>query len=247
MDIEAYILIGGRSSRLGRDKAFVAVGGVTLAQRSLNTVRESGTASKTIFVAGNETQFATEALALDAPFIFDLVEGRGPLGGLHAALSYAQTEWILLLACDYPFVTSDLLRFLAEGISDEFGTVVPEQPDGRLQPLCAFYKVKAAQPLMQEIIDHPRVSPPMSEIVTSLTPRIVKPSKYSHLAGYDHFFSNLNTPDDMNKIEKLFLPRINAIDTDFGTFCYKIRVNPRSSAAKIPLRCVCGIIPFVAK
>lgn len=210
MDIEAYILIGGRSSRLGRDKAFVAVGGMTLAQRSLNTVRESGIASKTTFVAANETQFAIQAITLDAPFIFDLVEGRGPLGGLHAALSYAQTEWILLLACDYPFVTTDLLRFLMENISDEFGTVVPEQPDGRLQPLCAFYKAEAARPLIQEIINHPRVSPPMAEIVNSLTPKIVKPSKYSHLAGFDHFFSNLNTPDDLNKIEKLFWPRINA-------------------------------------
>ncbi len=203
MDIEAYILIGGRSSRLGRDKAFVAVGGVTLAQRSLNTVRESGIASKTTLVAGNKTQFATEALALDAPFIFDLVEGRGPLGGLHSALSYAQTEWILLLACDYPFVTTDLLRFLAEGISDEFGAVVPQQPDGRLQPLCGFYKVEAACPLVQEIIDRPRVSPPMAEIADLLTPKIVKPAEFSHLAGSDHFFANLNTSDDLTEIRKI--------------------------------------------
>ncbi len=203
MDIEAYILIGGRSLRLGRDKAFVAVGGMTLAQRSLNTVRESGIASKTIFVAGNEAQFAIQAITLNAPFIFDLVEGRGPLGGLHAALSYAQTEWILVLACDYPFVTTDLLRFLAENISDEFGAVVPEQPDGRLQPLCVFYKVEAARSLLQEILDRPRVSPPMSEIVDLLTPKIIKPAEYSHLAGSDRFFANLNTSYDLTEIRKI--------------------------------------------
>lgn len=203
MDIEAYILIGGRSSRLGRDKAFVAVGGTTLAQRSLNIICESGIASKTRFVAGNETQFALEAISLDAPFIFDLVEGRGPISGLHAALSYAQTQWILLLACDYPFVTTDLLRFLAGKISDEFGVVVPEQPDGRLQPLCAFYKVEAAQPLVQEIIDRPRVSPPMAKIASLLTPKIVRPAEYSHLAGSEHFFANLNTPYDLTEIRKM--------------------------------------------
>lgn len=201
MDIEAYILIGGRSTRLGRAKAFVEIGGTTLAERALNTVRESGIASKTTFVAGNATQFAIQAITLDAPFIFDLVEGRGPLGGLHAAISYAQTEWIFLLACDYPFISPDLLRFLRGCISDESGAVVPEQPDGRLQPLCAFYSVKAARPVIQEIIQAPRVPLPLHEIVDMLTPKIVKPVEYAHLAGSDHFFSNLNTPGDLARAE----------------------------------------------
>lgn len=203
MDIEAHILIGGRSSRLGRDKAFVEIDGKTLAQRALNTVRESGIATKATFVEGNETQFAIEALTLDAPFIFDMVEGRGPLGGLHAALSYAQTDWIFLLACDYPFVTSDLLLFLAGCISDAVGAIVPEQPDGRLQPLCAFYKVKEAYHVVDELIHAQRVPPPMQEIIELLTPRIVKPSEYSHLAGFGHFFFNLNTPEDTDEIKKL--------------------------------------------
>jgi molybdenum cofactor guanylyltransferase len=209
MDIEAYILIGGRSSRLGRDKAFVEIGGMTLAKRALDMVRESGIASKTTFVAGSETQFAIEAITLDAPFIFDMVEDRGPLGGLHAALSYAQTDWIFLLACDYPFISPDLPRFLAGCISDEFGAVAPEQLDGRLQPLCAFYKVEAARPLVQEVIDRPRISTPMAEIADLLTPRIVRPAEYSHLAGSDHFFNNMNTPSDVADIETILWPRIS--------------------------------------
>jgi molybdenum cofactor guanylyltransferase len=172
-------------------------------------VRESGIATKATFVAGSQPQFAVEALTLDAPFIFDMVEGRGPLGGLHAALSYAQTEWIFLLACDYPFISPDLLRFLVGCISDGFGVIVPEQPDGRLQPLCAFFKVEAARPLVQEVIDRPRVSPPMAEIADLLTPRIVRPAEYSHLAGSNHFFNNMNTPSDMADIETILWPRIS--------------------------------------
>ena len=101
------------------------------------------------------------------------------------------------------------MRLLAENISDEFGAVVPEQPDGRLQPLCAFYKVVAARPMVQEIIGRPRVSPPMAVIADLLTPRIVKPVQYSHLAGAAHFFANLNSTDDMKQIEELW-PRMNA-------------------------------------
>jgi molybdopterin-guanine dinucleotide biosynthesis protein A len=73
------------------------------------------------------------------PFIFDLHEGRGPLGGLQAALAYARTPWIFVLACDYPFVSGDLIRLLAGRVHDELGAVVPEQEDGRMQPLCGFY------------------------------------------------------------------------------------------------------------
>jgi molybdopterin-guanine dinucleotide biosynthesis protein A len=203
VSIEAYILVGGRSTRLGRDKAFVQIGRTTLAERALNTIRESGIASKTTFVAGNETQFAIQAITLDAPFIFDLVEGRGPLGGLHAALSYAQSEWILLLACDYPFVSTDLLKLLVDKISDDFGSIVPEQPDGRPQPLCAFYNLKTAGPVVEEIIHANRVPPPMREIVRQLEPRILKPDEYQHLEASEKFFTNINTADDLDAIHEI--------------------------------------------
>jgi len=203
MDIEAYILIGGRSSRLGTDKAFVQIGETTLAERALNTVRESLIASRTTFVAGSETQFAIQAIGLDAPFTFDLVEGRGPLGGLHAALSYTQSEWIFLLACDYPFISPELIKLLADEISNDSGVVVPVQPDGRLQPLCAFYNVKEVRPKVDEIIHAPRVPPPMRDIVNAINPKLVTHAEYAHLVGSEQFFANVNTAGELNEIKKL--------------------------------------------
>jgi molybdopterin-guanine dinucleotide biosynthesis protein A len=210
MEIDAYIFIGGRSSRLGRDKAFVAIDGVSLAERSLDAVRESGIASNITFVAGSETQFAIESVTLDTPFIFDLVEGRGPVGALHAALSYARSAWIFVMACDYPYLTADLIRFLAACIEDEFGAVVPEQSDGHLQPLCAFYCVQTARPIVDEIINRQRPSPPVHEIAAMMDLRIVKFNEYSHLQGSEHFFLNMNTPADFKRAgeigRKLSLP-----------------------------------------
>lgn len=200
MRIEAYILIGGRSTRLGRAKAFADVGGTTLARRALETVRDSGIACKITFVAGSQTQFAIEAVTLDAPFIFDLIPGRGPLGGLHAALSYSQTPWVFLLACDYPLVTHELIGFLAGGLPDSGGAVVPEQADGRLQPLCAFYNTAMARPLITKTIERPRVPPPMSDLVQKLDPAIVKFSDYSHLPNADSLFLNVNTIDELEAV-----------------------------------------------
>src|SRR5687768_14477512 len=128
-EIDAFILIGGRSSRLGTDKAFVDVQGRTLLEHAIDVVREGLSPEHITAVAGRATQFAIEAIAGDVPFIFDLYENRGPLGGIHAALAHARTPWIFVLACDYPFVSGELIQFLADRIDDKFGAVVPEQKD----------------------------------------------------------------------------------------------------------------------
>jgi len=201
-NIEAFILIGGRSSRLGTDKAFVELGGRTLAQRAVENVRRGLSPERITMVAGSSTQFAIEAITADTPFIFDLLEGRGPIGGLHAALSYASTPWIFVLACDYPFVSSELIGLLAGNVDDEYGAVVPEQDDGRLQPLCAFYKVETARAIVEEIIERPRVSPPMHEVVDLLNPLVVKFSKYGDLDGSEEFFVNINTVEDLERARR---------------------------------------------
>ncbi len=195
--LESFILIGGRSSRLGTDKAFIELGGMTLAARAIGIVRDGLATERITMVAGNSIQFATRAIAAGVPFIFDLHTDRGPLGGIHAALANAQTPWILILACDYPFVSTELIGLLAENISDAFGVIVPEQADGRLQPLCAFYNVEIARPIVEEILERPRVSPPMHDVVSQMNPRIVKFDEYSHLSGADEFFINVNTRADL--------------------------------------------------
>ena len=197
MDIEAYILIGGQSRRLGRDKAFARVGGESLAHRALGTVRDSKIAEKITFVAGSEVQFGIEAASLRAPFIFDLIPGRGPLGGLHAALSYARTPWILLLACDYPLVTAEVIRLMGEKLQEGRNAVAPKQADGRLQPLCAFYRVAAASEVVAETIERPRVPPPMTELLDRIGVEVVGFEEYSHLARAESFFLNVNTEADL--------------------------------------------------
>jgi len=207
MSIEAFILVGGRSNRLGRDKAFERIGGMTMAERALKTVNDSAIASKIYFVTGNEVQFAIEAARLDAPFVFDVIEGRGPLGGLYTGLTHADADWVFLLACDLPFVTPDLITNLSRythGEYESFGAIVPEQPDGRLQPLCAFYDVKKVKPIVDEIIHRPRSSPPMHEVVAQLHPLIVKPDEYNPITAPPiTYFANINTEEDLEQAREI--------------------------------------------
>ena len=194
MNVDAFILIGGRSTRLGRDKAFVELGGRSLVSRAVQTLQ--GEFARLTVVAGNSLQFATQAIADGVPFIFDLYENRGPLGGIHAALANTNTPWIFVLACDYPFVSTDVIRLLRDRVSDEFGAIIPEQDDGRLQPLCAFYKVELVRPEVEAVLEKPRVSPPLNEVAARLNPLIVKFDEYSHLPNAEDLFVNINTVED---------------------------------------------------
>ncbi|HUR98413.1 MAG TPA: molybdenum cofactor guanylyltransferase [Pyrinomonadaceae bacterium] len=200
--LEAFILIGGRSSRLGTDKAFVELGGATLIEHAISNVAGGLPGAKLTMVAGSSTQFAIEAITSGVPFIFDLYEARGPLGGLHAALAYAKTPWVFVLACDYPFVSPELIRLLSEKIVAGFGAVVPEQNDRRLQPLCAFYNVAAARPIVEGILERPRVSPPIHEIVAMLDPFIVRFEDYEHLERAGELFLNINTAEDLDRARR---------------------------------------------
>lgn len=203
MSIDAFILIGGRSTRMGRDKALIEFGGKTLAERAMKTVSTALPVARVTFVAATEVQFGIEAIRGPGPFVFDLVEGRGPVGGIYTALAHAQTDWIFVLACDYPFISKELIHLLAGQIVDEHGVIVPEQEDGRLQPLCAFYKTAAARPIVEEIVERPRVPPPMHEIIKQLSPRVVRYGEYADLEGAKRFFLNINNETDLDAASEI--------------------------------------------
>jgi molybdenum cofactor guanylyltransferase len=197
-EVDSFILIGGKSSRFGTDKAFVKLDGETLLERATKVVRDALPLSRVTAVAANATTFAIQAITSGVPFVLDLHENRGPLGGLHSALANARTPWIFLLACDYPLVSPELIRLLQNKISDEFGAIVPEQKDGRLQPLCAFYHVSRTMAVVEEILERPRVSPPVHEVVSDVNPLIVRFDEYAHLPQADMLFVNVNTPADLD-------------------------------------------------
>jgi molybdopterin-guanine dinucleotide biosynthesis protein A len=207
MDLEAFILIGGRSSRLGTDKAFVEIGGETLAARMARIV-ETGLAPRQItFAAGEEDQFRSDLVfGLGRPVIADLRPGFGAWSALHASLATARAEWILAVACDLPFVSGELLRLLAGLADDNFDAVVGRQSDGRLQPLCAFYRVKPALANVEALFTLKGAMPSITAIFGSLSKRIVGHDEYKHLSNADNVFLNVNTRAELEAAASLNRP-----------------------------------------
>lgn len=196
MNIDSFILIGGRSTRFGSPKALLKLDGRPLLDRTADTIRAALAETRITLVTSGPEQFL--GLGTDLAFIFDIYEGRGPWGGLHAALAYARTEWIFVTACDYPRLEVDLLKYLAGLIDGTFDAIVPIQPDGRIQPLCAFYRVKPCLKIVEDILERNRPTPPLRDIFESVNTRFVKFEELSDLPNAENFFQNINTPGDLD-------------------------------------------------
>jgi molybdopterin-guanine dinucleotide biosynthesis protein A len=116
---EGFILAGGLSSRMGKDKSRLELGGRTFVERVAEAL--AAVTSK-VSIVGANPQSDTETFKLPAhvlgdvcslPLVSDVFEKWGALGGLHGALAASRAEWTAVVACDLPFVTADLFRRLA--------------------------------------------------------------------------------------------------------------------------------------
>jgi molybdopterin-guanine dinucleotide biosynthesis protein A len=140
-----FVLAGGRSSRMGRDKALLPLGDATMLDHIARLVQ--GVAGRVTLI-GPPERYA----ALGHAVIADKIENCGPLAGVYTALSVTDADWNLVVACDMPSVTAplfeDLFRAAAASRAD---AVVPQSPAG-LDPLCAVYHRRVA-PLAAAAID----------------------------------------------------------------------------------------------
>lgn len=125
------VLAGGRSRRLGTDKALVRLGNETLLERSVRTLEA---VARHVVIAGGESgRYAIPGI----PCLADTIPDAGPLGGLCAAMQSTDAETILLLACDLPFVSAPLMQLL---LTTDAGTpVVIPRSGGIVQPLCGRF------------------------------------------------------------------------------------------------------------
>src|SRR5215831_13082415 len=143
-DVSAYILAGGKSTRMGADKAFVLLNGRTLLARMLEAARSL---TPNVHIVGDPAKYSEFA-----PVVEDVFPGCGPLGGIHAALRSSTTELNVILAVDTPFVSLALLQFLLKRARTSAETLVTvAQANGGYQPLCAVYRREFASTAEQAL------------------------------------------------------------------------------------------------
>jgi molybdenum cofactor guanylyltransferase len=127
-----FLLVGGKSSRMGVDKAFLKFDGQTLLDRALGVLK---TACGSVTIVGDPAVFAKSGSA-----IADVFPGCGPLAGIHAALAASAAELNAILAVDMPFVSAEVVSFLLAVAEDSGAIVTVPRTRAGFQPLCAVYR-----------------------------------------------------------------------------------------------------------
>ncbi len=182
------ILAGGKSRRMGVDKAFLAVGREAMIERV--AIELSKVFDEVLISGGSED--AGRRLGLKV--LPDLIVGGGPLSGIHASLKGASHEKCLFVACDMPFVNSGLAQFMIEQ-SEGYDAVVP-QHGIFYQPLFAVYG-KVCMQTIEKFLAFRKYK--IADFYSHVRVKYINEKYLKAFASIDTMFFNVNTPVDLEK------------------------------------------------
>ena len=201
VDRTAIILAGGVSSRLGQDKGLVRLAGKPLIRHVLDKVESLVDERLVVVSSEDQTEQYTKELGLQTEVIADNAEFHGPLGGAAAGFEKARGEYSLLIACDTPFASKDILQLLLE-LSVNKNAVIPRWPNCCIEPLEAVYCTKPALKAARDGLRSGEVR--MQAMVDRLRNiRYVSTIVLEQLDPGLRTFFNVNTPLDLKKAEAM--------------------------------------------
>lgn len=186
-DVSAFVLAGGRSTRMGADKAFVLLNGRTLLARILDAAR---TLTSSVLIVGDSLKYSAFA-----PVVEDIFPGCGPLGGIHASLRSSSNDLNVILAVDTPFISLALLQFLVKRArSSPVSLVTVASANGGLQPLSAVYHRKFAD-AAEKALRSGRYK--IDELFDQASTQIIGEQELESAGFSPKIFRNLNTPEEL--------------------------------------------------
>jgi molybdopterin-guanine dinucleotide biosynthesis protein A len=189
-DVSAFVLAGGRSSRMGTDKAFVEYQGRTLLSRAVDLVTGI---TRNLYILGSRERFGAFGDVVE-----DEIPDHGPLGGIHAALRASSSDRNLILAVDMPFVTAAFLQYLLGEAERNEAVVTAPRAAGNWQPLCAVYRRAFAAPADSALRSgHNRID----ALFEKTTLRIIDEEELGRAGFSAKLFRNLNTREELEAAE----------------------------------------------
>ena len=189
-NLTGIILSGGKSIRMGENKAFIEIEGVPIIHRIQTLFKNLF--QEVIIVSNQKDLF----LNLESKVYSDLLPQRGVLGGLYTGLFFSSFPYSFCVACDMPFLKEAVIEYLIKN-AEGYDVIVPKTKDG-LQPLHAIYSKNCLEP-MKELIDHGRYK--IIDIYPMVKVRIIE-EELAYLDPMGESFININTPEELLYIKK---------------------------------------------
>lgn len=195
MEVTGIILAGGKSSRMGTDKGLQELCGKPLIYYAIQSLSEL---CSTIIISTSSDAYQSFGYKTVA----DEIPGIGPMGGIYSALKQSKTEKNLVLSCDLPFVSKDLLSYIMEN-AEGYQVAVPWQGNQHYEPLCGFYHLSVLAQ-MSKYIRHNNYKLPDLFKEISINRLVIN----KELDFYnEELFFNVNSKHDLALAENLMNSR----------------------------------------
>ena len=191
MEVTGIILAGGKSARMGADKGLQELCGKALISYAIQSLSET---CNTIIISTSSDAY----LSFGLKTIPDEIPGIGPMGGIYSALKQSKTERTLVLSCDLPFVSKELLSFILKN-AEGYQVAVPWQGNQHYEPLCGFYNLSVLEQMNAFIEKGNYKLPDLFEEII-----INKLVIHNILDSYsENLFLNVNSKHDLATAENL--------------------------------------------
>ncbi|HID56154.1 TPA: molybdenum cofactor guanylyltransferase [Candidatus Poribacteria bacterium] len=186
--ISAILLAGGRSSRFKKDKALIPWEGKPLILRQIEMLKPIF--NEIIVVTGDERRYEN---MLDVTVVEDLIKGKGPLGGIHAGLSFSSNDYNLILPCDMPMLDEKVISLLLEEIEDWARIILPVVR-GYVEPLVGIYH-RDCIPFAEMLLRGGKLK--VLGLMDFVPTKLIPEDKVLEVDPELTSFLNLNRPEDL--------------------------------------------------
>ena len=186
------ILSGGKSTRMGENKAFIEIEGVPIVSRIYTLFKEL---FQEVIIVTNQPELFKN---FDSKIYSDLLPNKGALGGLFTGLFFSNFQYSFCVACDMPFIKKSLVQYLINNIEGE-DVIVPRAKDG-LQPLHAVYSKNCLDPI-KKIMEQGKYK--IIDFYNLVSIKIVEEKDFTSLDPLRESFINVNTPEELFMILKV--------------------------------------------
>lgn len=193
MQICGVILAGGKSSRMGKNKALLDINGKPVIEIIKS---ELSTCTDQVIIISNQPE---EYQFLQVPIYSDRYPGEGPLAGIESALYHVDTEWFFITACDMPFIQAEVFQYLYEQ-SSGYDAVVPIY-EGQIHPLSSLYHRSVLPVIQQQLNKQQRQVKSFFDLICV---NYVKDFNLPKTILDRHFF-NMNRPEEYQQAKSISL------------------------------------------
>ena len=193
-DINGFILAGGKSSRMGTDKALLFIEEKKIIEIAAEKLKK---VFKKVFIITNNS---VDYSFLNFKTYTDIYKNKGPLSGIHSALVNSDTENNFIISCDTPLISSELIKIIINTESDK-SVIIPKTKRG-IEPLCGVYS-KQCLPSIKNILLSETKNYCMNHFLEKIDVEYL--DMENSFTGYtDDLFFNLNTKKDYKEILTIF-------------------------------------------